>query len=223
MWNHRAEMVAESGAQGAVLPRLTAQELTDMLVYLRNLPGRAGTPGVFRINVTADGASVFEVSGCAKCHQTVEALAKSVKGKTLTAIAVAMWNHPAGLISSGSATPGSAASAAPIRLSESGMESLAGSFWASSFFEDAGRAASGQRVFQAKNCVTCHQNAASGAPPLPVAGREFSSAAMISVLWRHGPNMLDQMSAKNIEWPRFEGTQMADLIAYLNTPQPGRP
>jgi hypothetical protein len=29
--------------------------------------------------------------------------------------------------------------------------------------------------------------------------------------------MLDQMKAKGIAWPRFEGNQMADLIAYLNT------
>ena len=43
---------------------------------------------------------------------------------------------------------------------------------------------------------------------------------MISVLWRHGPRMLDQMKTKGIEWPRFDGTQMADLIAYLNVKHP---
>ena len=43
---------------------------------------------------------------------------------------------------------------------------------------------------------------------------------MVSVLWQHGPSMLDQMKTKGIAWPRFEGTQMADLIAYLNTKHP---
>ena len=32
--------------------------------------------------------------------------------------------------------------------------------------------------------------------------------------------MLSQMKTKSIAWPRFEGTQMADLIAYLNTKKP---
>ncbi len=40
---------------------------------------------------------------------------------------------------------------------------------------------------------------------------------MVSVLWRHGPRMLDQMKTKGLAWPRFDGAQMADLIAYLNS------
>jgi hypothetical protein len=35
--------------------------------------------------------------------------------------------------------------------------------------------------------------------------------------------MLDQMKAKGIEWPRFDGVQMADLIAYLNSTKAGHP
>jgi ABC-type tungstate transport system permease subunit len=51
-------------------------------------------------------------------------------------------------------------------------------------------------------------------------GDAFGGAAMVSALWLHGPDMLDQMKTKGIAWPRFEGTQMADLIAYLNTKHP---
>ena len=40
---------------------------------------------------------------------------------------------------------------------------------------------------------------------------------MISALWRHGPKMLTMMQQKNVAWPRFDGTQMADVIAFLNT------
>ena len=39
---------------------------------------------------------------------------------------------------------------------------------------------------------------------------------MVSVLWRHGPRMLEQMKAKNLLWPYLTARQMADLIAYLN-------
>jgi cytochrome c2 len=100
------------------------------------------------------------------------------------------------------------------------MQALVSSFWAARFFEDAGRPKAGAGVFAAKKCRACHQNASSGAPQLPVAGREFSGAAMLSALWKHGPNMLDQMKIKGVAWPRFEGKQMADLIAYLNAKHP---
>jgi hypothetical protein len=29
--------------------------------------------------------------------------------------------------------------------------------------------------------------------------------------------MLDLMKSKGLAWPRFDGAQMADLIAYLNS------
>jgi hypothetical protein len=46
---------------------------------------------------------------------------------------------------------------------------------------------------------------------------------MVSALWRHGPRMLDQMKTKGLGWPRFDGSQMADLIAYLNSGKPSQP
>ena len=45
----------------------------------------------------------------------------------------------------------------------------------------------------------------------------FSAVSMISSLWRHGPRMLNMMQQKHVPWPRIDGTQMADLIAFLNT------
>jgi mono/diheme cytochrome c family protein len=214
MWNHRAEMQAESKAKGAAPPELSVQDLTDMLVYLRNLPESRAKTGVFRIEVTGADQAVFQSAGCATCHQTVEALATRIQGQTLTEIAVEMWNH---------APTMAAAGAPPAPLTAGEMQKLVSSFWAAKFFEDAGSPKAGAGVFSAKNCAVCHNDASSGAPPLPAAGREFSGAAMVSVLWHHGPAMLDRMKAKGIAWPRFDGTQMADLIAYLNTKAPSHP
>ena len=36
---------------------------------------------------------------------------------------------------------------------------------------------------------------------------------MVSALWRHGPAMLEQMKEQGTPWPRFDGREMADLIA----------
>jgi hypothetical protein len=40
---------------------------------------------------------------------------------------------------------------------------------------------------------------------------------MMTVLWQHGPRMLERMRESKLEWPRFTAAQMTDLIAYLNT------
>jgi mono/diheme cytochrome c family protein len=210
MWNHRADMLAELNAKRVPTPRLEAQDLTDMLVYLRNLPPNRSKEGMFRLDVAAGDQPGFESAGCAQCHQSVAKLANEIEGQTLTEIAVDMWNH----------APRMAAAGAPMGpLAPGQMRTLVSSFWAAKFFQDAGRAKQGAAVF-AKNCAVCHNDSASGAPHLPAAGSEFGGAAMISALWVHGPAMLDRMKAKNLPWPRFDGAQMADLIAYLNTGKP---
>ena len=207
MWNHRADMIAEAGAKGMAPPQLDTQDLTDILVYLRNLPENRSKEGVFRVDVTGTDQPVFQSAGCAKCHQSEDTLANQIQGQTLTEIAVEMWNH----------APRMAAVGAPMAPLPTGqMQALVSSLWAVKFFEDAGRPKQGASVF-AKHCAVCHADASSGVTQLPAAGQEFGGAAMVSALWKHGPPMLDRMKAKGLAWPRFDGTQMADLIAYLNS------
>lgn len=214
MWNHRSQMQTAAASKGVAFPQLSAQDLTDLLVYLRNQPGAPRQTGVFRIEAAGSGEAVFQSAGCATCHQTVETLAADVQGQTLTEIAAEMWNH----------APRMAAAGAPaVNLNPGQMRDLIASFWAAKFFADSGHPASGGRVFANKNCRVCHEDASSGAPHLPVQGRDFSGASMISLLWRHGPRMLDLMKTKGLEWPRFDGAQMADLIAYLNSNHSGHP
>ena len=130
------------------------------------------------------------------------ALAGRLKGKTLTDIAAAMWDHQPRMAPT------------PPQLTAAEMREITSHLWAEEFFQDAGNATAGRRVFNAKRCVVCHEDGRGGAPKL--SGRMFSGITMVSALWHHGPKMLDEMKAKNISWPRFEGTQMSDLIAFLN-------
>ena len=117
MWNHRSQMLAATASQGVRFPLLSAQDLTDMLVYLRNLPGTRARIGLFRIgavsssNGVGSSETVFQSAGCAKCHQTVEALADRVQGQTLTEIAVDMWNHAPRMAAAG-------APSAPLTVAE---------------------------------------------------------------------------------------------------------
>jgi cytochrome c2 len=214
MWNHGPRMLEEAGASRIRWPELSVQDLGDMLVYLRNLPSPPSKPGVFRIGAGTDGVAVFTSKGCSGCHPSGPALASRVKGQTLTEIAATMWNH---------APKMAAAGAQPVKLEPGEMRELLSYLWAEQFFEDSANPAAGRRVFAAKRCATCHENPSTGAPKLVGAGRSFNGAAMVSALWHHGPRMLDQMKAKGISWPRFERTQMSDLIAFLNSAKAGTP
>ncbi len=208
MWNHAADMSRKMETRKLGWVRLSAQDLTDILVYLRNLPSTRQIAGVFRTTAGQGGREVFLSMGCAGCHTGELALPRRLKGKTLTGIAADMWNHEPRMASVEPAVP---------RLELEQMRELVSYLWAEQFFVDNGNAVRGKRVFAAKNCAVCHDGRGSGAPVLSRATDSFSGIAMVAALWHHGPAMLDKMREKNLRWPRFDGDDMADLIAYLNT------
>jgi mono/diheme cytochrome c family protein len=204
MWNHQQTMGAALVVKRIPWPRLSGQDLADLLVYLRNLPGTREKHGVFETTAGMNGESIFKSKGCFGCHSGYASLARQIKGRTLTEIAAAMWNH----------APSVAAAREPFAPGE--MRELLSFLWARQFFEGAGDAGRGRRVFAAKHCAACHNDASAGAPQLVSGRRSFTAVTMVSALWHHGPRMLEQMSGKGIRWPRFDGREMSDLIAYLN-------
>jgi len=208
MWNHQPRMQAASAAQGIPLPTLTAQELIDLLVYARHVPGMADTGARFQTSSGTDGPKLLESKGCNHCHHVGTPLADRIKGRTLTEIAAAMWNHGPAM---------RAAGATPVHFEPDEMRDLLSYLWARQFFTGAGSAARGGRVFTSKGCQGCHANPASGAPKIAGGSRQLSAASMVSALWRHGPAMLDAMKRSGKPWPQLTGMDMADLIAYLNS------
>ena len=203
MWNHAATMKQEFAKRKMKWPELETQDLIDILVYLRNV-----TPTRIEITSGARGEALFRSKGCESCHSSMTALSTRLRGQTLIGIAVAMWNHAPKMPPS------------PPMLDVDEMREIASSLWAEQFFRDAGSAKPGQRVYKSKHCATCHENPSSGAPKL--SGRLFSGPILVSALWHHGPQMFDQMQSRKLVWPRFEGMDMANLIAYLSSPYAGK-
>jgi mono/diheme cytochrome c family protein len=208
MWNHAATMRPEFAKRKLSWPELTSQDLTDLLVYLRNLPATRYATTRLEITAGADGETLFTSKGCVGCHTAGRSLGSKLKGMTLNDVAVAMWNHePKMQVSSFQLEPGE-------------MSDLVSYLWAGQFFEDSGNATAGEHVFASKHCANCHNDRSGKAPKLTGAGRSYTGATIVSALWRHGPQMLDQMKGKGVAWPRFEGAEMANLIAYLNAGHP---
>ena len=58
----------------------------------------------------------------------------------------------------------------------------------------------------------------SEAPDLEKFEPVFSAPRLASVVGHHGPEMLERMRSRSIPWPEFSAREMADLIAFLNSP-----
>jgi mono/diheme cytochrome c family protein len=207
MWNHAPNMFAEAKLWQLPWPQLSGQDLADLLVYLRNLPSTRDRAARFETSAGGDGEAIFKSKGCVACHQPGSSLASRIKGRTLTEIAAAMWNHAPRM------------PAQPAHFEPGEMRELLSYLWARQFFEDAGDAGRGKRVFTAKHCATCHGGTSPDAPKLTGS---FTGVTMASALWHHGPRMLDKMQSQGVRWPRFDGREMSDLIAYLNSPGLGK-
>ena len=201
MWNHSPAMWNELSKKTIPWPTLTAHDLADLLVYLRNVsPGKAAAAPMFRITAGDAGAKLFESKGCLGCHQSAR---PSSAALTLTGVAASMWNHASFL------------HLEPPRFDTTEMREVLSFYWAKQFFQSTGDPSKGRRLFAAKHCADCH--ARSGAAPalLDKAGK-WNGMALVSALWRHGPAMLNEMNQKKIPWPTFRGGEMADLISYIN-------
>jgi len=203
MWNHAAAMGHEFEGRNLRWSRLSAQDLTDLSVYLSNLPETRRIKGRLRLESGREGNALFLSKGCDRCHAGRFALSERLRDQTLTGIAASMWNHQPKM---GPGQP---------TLTATEMAEIVSDIWTTNFFEDGGKASAGRRVYYAKRCEMCHEAGAPGG--IPLRGRDFSSVSMVAALWRHGPGMFGKMQANKIAWPRFEGAQMSNLIAYLNS------
>ncbi len=88
MWNHGTAMRQEFAKRKLSYPEITAQDLTDILVYVRNLPGGRAAGVGLEITSDENGQALFESKGCGGCHVGKLALTSRLKGMTLTDIAV---------------------------------------------------------------------------------------------------------------------------------------
>jgi mono/diheme cytochrome c family protein len=205
MWNHGGQMREAFDKKKLAWARITAQELTDMLVYLQNLPETRNLATNFAFPPSDSGEALFQSKGCVGCHTGKLALEGLLRNQTMTDIAVDMWNHQPRM------------KQPPLQLSQEEMRQILGYIWARQYFRGNGNAERGKKVFAEKNCAACHNDPSSGAPKLAKGKDAYSDIILVAALWDHGPRMLDLMIRKKLAWPRFTAPEMSDLIAYLNS------
>jgi cytochrome c2 len=190
--------------------------LLDLLAYLRSLPETRSAQAEFQPGDPEQGRIAFD-RNCQSCHSfggedrsKIDLLQKPGP-MILTDYVAAMWNH-APLMQS------RAGSQFPV-LASGDMSNLVAYLFAQRYFEEQGNAERGRRVFENKNCVVCHerQSKQTGAPDLALSTERYSPITMSAAVWRHGPSMLRATERQGTPWPELKASEMADLIAFLNS------
>jgi mono/diheme cytochrome c family protein len=203
MWNHAPQMREEFTKRKISWPRLTGQDLTDLVVYSINLPGARRQRPTFAPAAPDTGEQIFQMKGCTGCHQGNKAIAGRVTARTLADFGASMWNHAPDMIQ------------LPPSITDAEMKRLVGYLWSIQYFDEPGNARRGERLFSSKGCASCHGEGGGAAPRLD-ASSNINAIRMVSALWQHGPRMQEQMRAKNIRWPRFTNTEMNDLLTFID-------
>jgi mono/diheme cytochrome c family protein len=214
MWNHTNEMVSATTNKGINWPHLSERDIVDLLLFLSRLPDATPQEAAFSVGDPGLGQAVFE-GRCSTCHSFGPEKSK-VDLRTMPAPAsitdyiAAMWNHAPAMRKRGGAT---------VTLKDSEMRDLIAFLFAQRYFFDTGDTKRGQKVYETKGCVTCHgmRRFEVGAPDLTRSVEAYSPITLTAAAWRHGPAMLRSMKQQKIEWPEFQKSEMADLIAYLNS------
>ena len=81
-------------------------------------------------------------------------------------------------------------------------------------------AARGRQIFDDRKCGRCHGTPADfrkAGPSLERYRGNFSAIYIAQSMWNRGPEMATVMDREGIPWPQFQGTEMGDLLAYLQT------
>ena len=169
----------------------------------------------------AAGARVFESAGCAKCHSIAGRggkvgpdLSRTTRAHSFYDLAAAMWDHlpkmTARMQQMGMAR---------VKLDAREAGDLAAFLYTQHYFDTAGRAEVGKRLFAEKKCITCHQVEGRGGAvgPSVDAFKHFTSPLVVaSAMWNHGPQMAEAMKAQAVERPTLSAAELRDLIAFLS-------
>ncbi|MEE9171090.1 MAG: c-type cytochrome [bacterium] len=219
IWNHLPEMDRKYRQLKVERPNFTQDEMLNLigfLYYLRYL----GEPGS-----VAQGQRLLTTKGCMACHEVAGKgghvgpdFGQIQQYASPLYIVQAMWNHGPAMqeemkesqIDYPTLTGGNIVDiSAYIRQAATGNTEIRMS---------PGNPVRGEAVFGEKSCQNCHsvdEKEEKVGPNLSEIDLKKSVTEIAGLMWNHSPTMIGYMNEESIEWPQFEGREMADLIAYL--------
>lgn len=220
-WNHTPRMMETVRRSGFQWASLTETELADVIGYLYYVklfdePGDAD-----------QGERWFREKRCVLCHsvggdggRVGPALDGYARYVAPIMLAQGMWNHGPTM----QATQRSRGVPTPTFVGREMADIQAFLRRASRLrerevvFLQPPHPERGRQLFTTKGCARCHGPAGRGTaygPDLRAATLRMRVSEIAGVLWNHSFEMSARMRERGFAFPRFQGTEMADVIAFL--------
>lgn len=223
LWNHGPEITAAMERLGIKRPKLVGDDLNHILAYIQADSSTRVERKYLEPGNPLRGKTYFVKKGCQQCH--------SIKGKggkvgpdlgrlpelrgSLTHIAGAMWNHGPAMWAEMRKKE-----MKPPKLTTEEMNDLVTFLYFLQYIDEPGDAKIGRALFSEKGCAQCHSLTADQEGKVPLVGEKAKVAlstplAVVTAMWNHAPRMQMVAESRNLFWPKFEGHEMADLVAYI--------
>jgi cytochrome c2 len=167
-----------------------------------------------------EGRKIFVGKGCVSCHSIWGAGGKMGPdlgrvGKELSFLQFAglLWSHSPKMVEvmeeQGISRP---------TLTPEEMAHLVSYLYFINYFDDPGDFLTGERLFKEKQCVRCHSVGGKGGEVGPNLDRYavmISPIFITQAMWNHGIQMAQKMAEMKIPRPKFEGNEIAHILAYI--------
>jgi len=221
MWNHGPAMAEAMRAKGIRRPTFSGPELQDLVAYLKSatpdqaperiylLPGRPG-----------EGQELFVRRRCSECH-SIKGRGGSVGGDLaerrvqlgLVQFAAALWNKAPAMIKEMRERN------IPVpQLRAEEMADIVAYLYSVQYFARPGDPQRGEGLARVKGCLSCHSMGGKGGNVGPdfkkVIGLD-QPATVVSAMWNHASTMEQKMAKMSLEWPLLKGSEMADLVGFI--------
>lgn len=167
------------------------------------------------------GSRLFVSKGCIKCHaiwgigDTLGPdLALLSREKNLLQLAGLLWSHSPKMLEimreRGLQRP---------TFSAQEMGDLMGYIYYFNYFDQPGNFTEGESLFTEKGCIHCHsvgeRDRKKNKLPLDSYGRYISPSFLVTGLWNHSPEILQEMKKIGLKQPEFKGPELNHLLAFL--------
>lgn len=167
------------------------------------------------------GARTFKEKRCSECHSVLGAGGKlapdlglrGAAGSSMIKLVTQMWNHAPRMWEQ----VRSRKMAYP-RFSAEEMANLFAYLYVTCYEDESGDAGRGKLLFTRKGCIRCHSIGDTGGkvgPNLRDIGPVDTPIFWSQAMWNHAPAMETHIRQLDMAWPRFEGEQMNDLLAFV--------
>ncbi|MBI4459113.1 MAG: c-type cytochrome [Acidobacteria bacterium] len=224
MWNHAPGMFRALREKSRDFPQFHGTEMVDLQSYIRLRAGGMEQDRSYLRPPSADqGAALFRSKQCVQCHgvdgragKIGPDLSRVVLPKRYGEIAAFMWNHAPQM------NRQAAAASIPYPRLEAWELADILAYLDSLSMRWIGNPVTGAATFANKGCTLCHAitpGEKSPGPNLTALQQQLTPVTVATIMWNHGPRMLQRMESSSIPWPIFNSRELADTISFLESLQ----